>query len=65
MLLSLSLLKIPAMFLIIGSGWRDSFHHPLEGWVDILIMIAVGVGLHSRIGKLSVTRGICQHYEFW
>lgn len=53
------------MFLVIGSGWRDSFHHPLEGWVDILIMIAVGVGLHSRIGKLSVTRGICQHYEFW
>jgi len=65
MLLSLSLLKIPTMFLVIGSGWRDGFHNPLEGWVHILIMIAVGVGLHSRIDKLSVTRGICQHYEFW
>lgn len=65
MLLSSSLLKIPTMFLVIGSGWRDGFHHSLEGWVHILIMIAVGVGLRSRVGKLSVTRGICQHYEFW
>lgn len=65
MLLSLSLLKIPTIFLVIDSGWRDGFHHPLEGWVHILILIAVGVGLLSRVGKLSVTLSICQHYEFW
>ena len=43
MLSSLSLLKIPAIFLVTDSDWIDGFHHPLEGWDHILTMIAVGI----------------------
>ena len=60
MLSSLSLLKIPAIFLVTDSDWIDGFHHPLEGWDHILTMIAVGIwSAQSRRQAIFHDSAVC------